>query len=70
MHSSIQIILERAMSGTANLERIFKQSSYLHTIAAHLSKLIAACGQDQSIETRSKALPSLQLLTRKGMSIQ
>lgn len=31
----------------------------------YLPKLIAACEKDQPIEIRSKALPSLQLLTRK-----
>lgn len=32
----------------------------------YLSKIIAACDKDQPIEIKSKALPSLQLLTRKG----
>ncbi|CAO3652222.1 unnamed protein product [Mucor fragilis] len=33
--------------------------------ATYLPKIIAACDKDQPIETKSKALPSLQLLTRK-----
>ena len=33
----------------------------------YLPKIIAACGKDQPISVKSKALPSLQLLTRKGM---
>lgn len=35
-------------------------------IATYLPKIIAACDKDQPIEIKSKALPSLQLLTRKG----
>ncbi|KAI8371916.1 hypothetical protein BD560DRAFT_395831 [Blakeslea trispora] len=33
--------------------------------ATYLPKVIASCDKSQSIETRSKALPALQLLTRK-----
>lgn len=41
--------------------------SYLtQMIATYLPKIIAACDKDQPIEIKSKALPSLQLLTRKG----
>lgn len=36
-------------------------------VGTYLPKLIAACDKDQPIEIRSKALPSLQLLTRKGV---